>query len=84
MLLKTVELNSGASWCPTVCNKKNFQTAVKELPYIECSTVGQGSTKPKFVLMLKSKVTQHGICPGVMWVIEIIPMDLASIINYPF
>ncbi len=75
----------GASWCPHCMQQKEFfKTAVKELPYIECSTAGAGS--PQTQVCIDAKIESYPtweFAPGVRGSLEIIPMDLASIINYP-
>lgn len=73
----------GASWCSHCAEQKVFfKSAVKELPYIECSTGGAGS--PQTQICIDAKIESYPtweFAPNIRGTLVILPIDLAEIIG---
>ena len=73
----------GASWCPHCASQKAFfKSAVKDLPYIECSTGGAGT--PQTQICIDAKIEGYPTWEfkqDVRASMEITPSDLASVTN---
>lgn len=73
----------GASWCPHCAEQKSwFKSAVKLLPYIECSTGGAGT--PQTQICIDAKIESYPtwqFTPTIRGSFEILPLDLAGIIG---
>ncbi len=74
----------GASWCPHCIEQKEFfKTAVKELPYTECSTGGAGS--PQTQVCIDAKIESYPtweFAGGVRASLVFTPFDLAYVNGY--